>query len=81
MLRDRVDDHLAGLPVYDCDVRRYNVPSLSPTLGTPHVSTIHLYEASLMRHRYLWGYLHIAKHIEPRQMAAGTRETPEYSNR
>ncbi|KYM96198.1 hypothetical protein ALC62_13250 [Cyphomyrmex costatus] len=43
-------------------------------------SAIHLYEASLMRHRYLWGHLHIAKHIEPQQMAAGTRETPEYSS-
>jgi len=44
-------------------------------------SAIRLYGASLMRHRYLWGHLHIAKHIEPRQMAAGTRETAEYSSR
>lgn len=76
--RDRVDGRLAGLPVYDRDVKRYNVPFLprcAPRLDdTPH-------EASLMRHRYLWGYLHIAKHIEPGQMAAGTRETPEYSSR
>jgi len=47
----------------------------------PRTSAIRLYEASLMRHRYLWGHLHIAKHIEPRQMAAGTRETAEYSSR
>lgn len=47
----------------------------------PRLDNTPLHEASLMRHRYLWGYLHIAKHIEPRQMAAGTRETPEYSSR
>lgn len=73
-LRDRVDGRLAGSPVYDRNVRRRS-------LSAPRNMAIHLYEASLIRHRYLWGHLHIAKHIEPRQMAAGTRETPEYSSR
>lgn len=61
--------------VYDRSVRRCT------GADTPCTTATRLYEASLMRHRYLWGHLHIAKHIEPRQMAAGTRETPEYSSR